>query len=653
MPDETEVKQQPCKQEADCCHPASHYLVVEDKEKVTTWHLRIKDCSGQYDRRLVGAAWAATHDGYRGNVYQGPGKEAAIKELERIYREVFDVEPPKSLAEVKVLSVTDDTLTVGGYGIVFGGHDLEGDVFAPDTDLMLDAVPQKPVFYDHTLRDIKTRLGATITEKIDDIGVWVEAELDRHLDYVRMVEELVKRGALGWSSGAVAHLVRRDGPVIKSWPVFEYSLTPTPAEPRTLGVEIIKSLSAQYPEFKAFLPETPENGVADAEGDSAESTSLKSLEETTMENEYILTPEQVTEMLNQAAEKAAKAAIEEFAKRTPATKKPEVKVVADHTGVENAVKQLSEYWRTGKKPQYVINEVKAAAGDFDVWIPEEWTNDLTQERLDNSLVRIAGATQRVISGVDAVSVPKLLIGSDEADYIAKAGNFPVMNPNGEKDVFNPFKFGFISVVNEEDLADSKVNIEQQVMPAYSAQVFYNTENHHFVMGDGTNGPLGIVYGTAPGHTLSAIGQITADDVYEVFYNLNHNYRSRAVWMMNDATAKKLMTLRDSEGEPLWHRSMEFGQPPTLLGRPVVTVNTMDGPDEPGGKIIWFGDPSYYYIYDFGNRRVYTQRLNELYAATGQVGFRFYVRFDGKFVLPQARTALANPMSASKAKTKGK
>lgn len=152
---------------------------------------------------------------------------------------------------VKVLDETPDRVRVGGYGIVWGGQDLVGDTFEPDTDLCLDVVPRKPVFYDHALRSIRAELGFTVKHVADDFGLWVEAELERHREYVDMVLELVRRGALGWSSGAVAHLVERvkknGRNVLKRWPIYEFSLTPTPAEPRTLGVEELKSISAYLP----------------------------------------------------------------------------------------------------------------------------------------------------------------------------------------------------------------------------------------------------------------------------------------------------------------------------------------------------------------------------------------------------------------------
>jgi len=47
----------------------------------------------------------------------------------------------------------------------------------------------------------------------------------------------------------------------------------------------------------------------------------------------------------------------------------------------------------------------------------------------------------------------------------------------------------------------------------------------------------------------------------------------------------------------------------------------------------FGDFSHYWIADRQGRSF--QRLNELYAANGQVGFRATQRVDGKLILPEA------------------
>jgi len=72
--------------EADGAHPPSHYLIVEDPEHPSTWHLRVRDADGSVNHNLMGAAWAALHGGYRGDRYEGPGKQTAIAKLKALYR---------------------------------------------------------------------------------------------------------------------------------------------------------------------------------------------------------------------------------------------------------------------------------------------------------------------------------------------------------------------------------------------------------------------------------------------------------------------------------------------------------------------------------------------------------------------------------------
>jgi len=83
---------------------------------------------------------------------------------------------------------------------------------------------------------------------------------------------------------------------------------------------------------------------------------------------------------------------------------------------------------------------------------------------------------------------------------------------------------------------------------------------------------------------------------------------------------------------IWQPSITAGTPDTILNRPVKTsayVPTI----ESAAKSIAFGDFSYYWVADRQGRAF--KRLNELYAATGQVGFMATQRVDGKLILPEA------------------
>jgi HK97 family phage major capsid protein len=82
-------------------------------------------------------------------------------------------------------------------------------------------------------------------------------------EYERGLMELAAAGKLGWSSGAAGHLVEREQVGkswhIKSWPIAEASLTPTPAEPRNAAIPV-KSLYTHQPE-----QETPEPDIQEVE----------------------------------------------------------------------------------------------------------------------------------------------------------------------------------------------------------------------------------------------------------------------------------------------------------------------------------------------------------------------------------------------------
>src|SRR5271157_480749 len=66
-------------------YPPSDFLVVEDPEKATTFHLQVKR-HGKPDHGLMGAAFAALYRNYRGNAYEGPGKEEAKRKLRALYK---------------------------------------------------------------------------------------------------------------------------------------------------------------------------------------------------------------------------------------------------------------------------------------------------------------------------------------------------------------------------------------------------------------------------------------------------------------------------------------------------------------------------------------------------------------------------------------
>lgn len=88
---------------------ADDYLVVEDPEQPSTWHLPYRT-DHDPDPRLMGAAWAALTVGYRGNKYEGPQKEATLKKLRQVYTDMGRTPPGER--EKSLLRPEESMLTV-------------------------------------------------------------------------------------------------------------------------------------------------------------------------------------------------------------------------------------------------------------------------------------------------------------------------------------------------------------------------------------------------------------------------------------------------------------------------------------------------------------------------------------------------------------
>lgn len=96
--------------------PRGDFLVAEDPDKPSAWHLPVK-VNGKLDRRLVGAAWAALHGGYRGQKYGGPDKAAAIKKLKGIYK-AQGWETPGMKEADKLRELLEEALSLLGEEVV-------------------------------------------------------------------------------------------------------------------------------------------------------------------------------------------------------------------------------------------------------------------------------------------------------------------------------------------------------------------------------------------------------------------------------------------------------------------------------------------------------------------------------------------------------
>lgn len=260
-------------------------------------------------------------------------------------------------------------------------------------------------------------------------------------------------------------------------------------------------------------------------------------------------------------------------------------------------------------------------------VPQEFETKLTQALQDINEVR---QWCNVITTASPHNIPtEASLGS--AAWTAEEAGYTESDAAFGQVVLGAHKAATICKVSEELLMDAFFSVESYLATNFGKR-FGILEEAAFIAGDGSGKPSGIIPNASAGVTAAGAAAITADEMIDLYHSLNRPYRRNAVWLMADATAKMIRKLKDGNSQYLWQPGLVAGQPDTLLGRPVVVSNSVPAATA-GLKSVAFGDLSYYTIADRSG--VAVQRLNELYAANGQVGFRAFKRTEGKVTLAEA------------------
>lgn len=190
-----------------------------------------------------------------------------------------------------------------------------------------------------------------------------------------------------------------------------------------------------------------------------------------------------------------------------------------------------------------------------------------------------------------------------------------------------YKAGALSIVTNEAMQDMFIDLESWIRDDFGT-AFATLEETDFVNGTGDKQPRGFLLDATKGLDAASATAITADELIDLQHVLKRKFRKNATWLMNDATVKLIRKLKGNDGQYLWQPGLKEGQPDTLLARPLQTSDEM--PLAAAGKqAIAYGDFKWYRILD--RRGLYFQRLNELYAVSGQVGFLAYRRYDAKLL----------------------
>lgn len=189
------------------------------------------------------------------------------------------------------------------------------------------------------------------------------------------------------------------------------------------------------------------------------------------------------------------------------------------------------------------------------------------------------------------------------------------------------------------LRTSAIPVEQLVADRL-AYKFAVAQENNFLNGNGTGKPLGIFTASADGVPTSrdvssgnTATAITADGLINAKYALKAQYRGKARWVFHRDAVSAISKLKDNDGQYLWKASLREGEPDMLVGLPMdeteYAPNTFTTGLYVGALCCW----EYYWIADLMSMEI--QRLNELYAATSQIGFIGRLYTDAAPILPEA------------------
>ena len=292
------------------------------------------------------------------------------------------------------------------------------------------------------------------------------------------------------------------------------------------------------------------------------------------------------------------------------------------------------FWKAMKnKSSFEVQNALQVGTDSEggYLVPDEFERTLVEALQEENLFRQLATIITTSSGDRKIPV---VASKGTASWVDEEGTIPESDDAFGQVSIGAYKLATMIKVSEELLSDSVFNLERYIAKEFGRRIGAKEEEAFFA-GDGTGKPTGIFHstgGAGVGVTAASASAISIDEIMDLFYSLKSPYRKNAAFVTNDATIKAIRKLKDGNGQYLWQPSVTAGQPDSLLNRPLKTSAYVPVIAS-AAKTIAFGDFSYYWVADRQGRSF--QRLNELFAVTGQVGFKATQRVDGKLILAEA------------------
>lgn len=200
----------------------------------------------------------------------------------------------------------------------------------------------------------------------------------------------------------------------------------------------------------------------------------------------------------------------------------------------------------------------------------------------------------------------------------------------------------LAKIGVDELQDTDFNLVSLVQTIVG-ELFAQLEDDAFGNGTGTSQPWGIAMRATQGSPLitqavtGANTTPTGDGLRSMQYRMPARFRPQGAYFASTDAAEAISLLKDTTSNYLWVPSMRVGDPDTLWGKAFYILESLPAMATSAAavdaSVIFANLNAGYAVVD--RQQITMQRLDELFAADGVVGFLFKLRVGGDIIRPKA------------------
>ena len=270
------------------------------------------------------------------------------------------------------------------------------------------------------------------------------------------------------------------------------------------------------------------------------------------------------------------------------------------------VKAFDAYIRTGDDDALrgLVLEGKAmstaVAADGGYLVDPRTSETIRSMLVSTSSLRAIANVVQVDGPSFDVLIDRSEVGSGWATEVAAQSE--TATPTVERISIKLHELSAMPKASQRLLDDSAFDVEGWLAGKIATR-FIRAESAAFINGDGVDKPKGILLPAKVANaswTWGSLGYVptgaaadfattnASDCIVNLVYALGADYRANAAFVMNSRTAGAVRKMKDADGRFMWGDSLQAGEPPRLMGYPVLICEDM--PDVGANTFpIAFGD----------------------------------------------------------------